>query len=164
MNCNDIKKTKYILKKGLILYSGNSGKRKILTLDDIFNYIGQRGNITITGEHVLYASSNIETAQGYALSCLKEGFVHKFRVTKNVELWQQDVYEDAERVAECVCGTVKGIYVNYSEEHDEYALCSAHEYLDYISTRKCNGGRLSDEYHVLDKLTASDLAFGNIPE
>lgn len=164
--CEDFDTTQYILKKGTILYSGNSGGRNAHTLSDIFNYIGQRGEIKISGEFVLYASSNFDTAKGYALSCLSNsGFIHSFKVIQDVVLWEQSVFEDAEEVAKCVCSnTVRGIVVRYSKHHDEYALCGADGYLEYIGTRKCSGGgEMTEEYHVVDRVKSYDLMFDTIP-
>ena len=164
--CDDIETTRYTLKKGTILYSGNSGKRNIQTLSDIFKYIGQRGEVSIKGEFVLYASSDYDTSKGYAFSCLNQtGFIHKFRVTRNIILWEQSVFEDADEVAKCVCSAlIKGIVVRYSKHHDEYALCSPEDYLEYISTQKCIGnGKTSEEYNILDKVTAHDLVMDTMP-
>jgi hypothetical protein len=164
--CDEIETTQYVLKKGTILYSGNSGSRKIQGLSDIFGYIGQRGAIKISGEFVLYASSNFDTAKGYALSCLgNSGFIHSFKVTRDVVLWEQPLFEEAEDVAKCVCSpSIRGIVVRYSKHHDEYALCGAEDYLEYIGTRKCSGsGEMTDEYHIVDKIKAYDLTFDTIP-
>jgi hypothetical protein len=159
--CDEISQGEYILKKGTILYSGNTGKKVPLSLSNIFSYIGGRGEIDISGEFVLYASSDYETAKGYALSCLVGGFVHQFKVVKDVVLWKQDVFSDAEEIANCVCPRVRGIIVIYSEKKDEVGLCSAEDYLEYIQTQNCSTG---EWYHVVDKVVAKDIVNDVIPE
>ncbi len=162
--CEYIQKKPYTLKQGTILYSGNSGKKVPMTLADIFGYIGQRGEIEIQGEFILYASRDYNTARGYALSCITErGFIHKFRVMTDVVLWQQDDFEDAELVAECVCADVRGIVVIYSDTQDEYALCSSQNYLEYISTQNCSHEN-KFWYNIADNVTAYDLVFDVIPQ
>lgn len=159
--CDHILKTKYVLQQGTILYSGNSGKKIPLSLADIFGYIGQRGTREINGEFVLYASRDYNTARGYALSCITgTGFVHKFQVTKDVILWQQDDFEDADQVAKCVCPDVRGIVVIYDDTLDEYALCSSEDYLDYIATQNCTS---QEWYNILDRVASKDVAFHSMP-
>lgn len=156
--CDDIDTSReYTLQKDVILYSGNNGKKEPLSLDDIFGYIGQR-NMTspIIGEFVLYASSNYNTAYGYAQQCIGRGFIHKFRVLNDVLLFEQDVYEEAEEVANCVCPKARGIVVLYGKGFDEYALCSSENYLEYIESHDCS--RSEDGwFNILDTLSAADV-------
>lgn len=149
----------YILKKDTILYSGNSGKRQILTLYDIFNYIGQRGEIEIIGEPILYVSTDYNTARGYALSCLTNGFVHQFRVNKDVQLTISDVYIEAEEIAETICPESRGVIIRYGDK-DEMGLCSASNFLEYDQTQNCKTG---EWYNILDRITASDIVYEEIP-
>ena len=137
--CEEIEKTPYILKEGTILYSGNKGTHKPLTIQDIFKYVGQRNlENNIKGEFVLYASTNYNTAFAYAQSCaLKHGYIHKFKVDRDIELYEQPVFEDYEVVAKCVCPEVRGIAVIYSKSENEFALCSSEEYLEYIESIDC---------------------------
>ena len=71
----------YTLKKGTILYSGNRMNRDIVSLKDVFNYVGQRGIDAEVENYVLYASSDFNVAWGYASSCQLDGYIHKFKVT-----------------------------------------------------------------------------------
>lgn len=147
----------FILKKDTILYSGNTAKRKPLSLDDIFGYIGQR-NMTgpIVGEFVLYASSDYNAAYGYAQQCLGSGYIHKFRVLEDTLLFEQDVYDEAEEIAKCVCPKARGIVVLYGQGFDEYALCSSENYLEYVESQDCS--RMSyGWFNILDSIPAADV-------
>ncbi len=140
----------YLLKEGTVLYSGNTMNKYPLTLQDIFGYIGQRDIKTLPEDvtnFVLYASSNFETAWGYAKSCISnKGYIHKFRITKDVLLLRGDVFEDAELVDRCIC-TPYEIYYGYmvlygfkgDVHYDEYALCNSENYLEYIESVRCEG-------------------------
>jgi len=137
----------YLLKAGDILYSGNTMDKSPLTLESIFSYVGQRGietNLRSVSNFVLYASSNFETGWGYASSCSRNGYVHKFVVTRDVLLLRGQTYEDAELIDKCVCkpyDIYHGYMVLYgtkdNQQYDEFALCNSHKYLDYVESVKC---------------------------
>jgi len=138
-NCDEFKDlSKFILKKDTILYSGNTMDKEIVDLKHVFKYIGQRGKDVESKNYVLYASSDFNVAWGYASSCQRHGYIHKFIVTKDVELIEGDVFEDAELIDKCVCKNENNGYaVIYAPEKDEYALCNSHEFLEYVSSIKC---------------------------
>jgi hypothetical protein len=150
----------FTLKKGTILYSGNTMKGEIISLKDIFEYVGQRGKKVDVKTFVLYATTNFDTAYGYARSCLfKEGYVHKFKVMKDVVLLKGDIFEDAELIDKCVCSTYKGYAVIYSSKFDEFALCNSPNYLKYMETLKCLDKQWVDiEGLAEDGISALDLS------
>lgn len=152
----DINKSKTIIKKNTILYSGNTGKRLPTTLDNVFKYIGQLGQKEIRGNFVSFYSTDYDTARGYALSCQNNGYIHKFRLSKDIEIYEQDVFLEASEIAECVCDQVKGIGIFYSDIKDEYGLCDAEDYLEYIETQKCPS---MEWYNVLTDLKTYDIIF-----
>jgi len=129
----------FVLKKGTILYSGNTMEKEIVSLKDIFNYVGQRGKDVKKTNYVLYASRDFNVAWGYASSCQRHGYIHKFVVTKDVLLLRGDIFEDAELVDKCICSLYdyKGFAVIYAPGKDEYALCNSEEFLKYTSSIRC---------------------------
>lgn len=148
----------FVLKKGTILYSGNTMKKEIVSLKDIFNYIGQRGKVVKKTNYVLYASQDFNVAWGYAASCQRHGYIHKFVVTKDVVLLRGDIFEDSELVDKCICTPYdyKGFAVIYDEKtkKDEYALCNSEEFLEYVSSIRC----------IFDKETWIDITLEEYAE
>ena len=133
----------FLLKKGTILYSGNTMNKEIVDLKDIFNYIGQRGKQVVKTNYVLYASQDFNVAWGYASSCQRHGYIHKFKVMKDVLLLRGDIFEDAELVDKCICSPYdyRGFAVIYAPGQDEYALCNSEEFLSYESSIRCLGDK-----------------------
>lgn len=148
----------FLLRKGTILYSGNTAKGNI-TLKDIFEYVGQRGKNVDVDTFVLYATTNFDTALGYARSCLiPNGNVHKFKVSKDSLLLKGDVFEDAELVEKCVCLNYKGYAVIYSDTFDEFALCNSKNYLEYLETFQCKSNSWVSIADIASEgMCASDL-------
>jgi hypothetical protein len=155
--CDDYDKI-LVLLKGTILYSGNITNKTELTIKDIFRYMGQRKKDYQGKTFILYASRNYNVAWGYASSCLTTGYVHKFRLTRDITLLQGDDFEDAEEVEKCICDKGHdGYSVIYSETQDEFAFCNSENYLEYISSIKCLGKQQFQDVELTNVVTALDL-------
>jgi len=138
IECQDLDGDTWILKSGTILYSGNTMSKEVITLQDIFQYIGQRGKEYSGNTFVLYASTNYDVAWGYASSCQQSGYIHKFIVERDLTMLKGDIFEDAELVAKCVCEKgYDGYAVLYSDTQNEFALCNSSRYLQYLASIKC---------------------------
>lgn len=122
----------HILKKGSILYTGQTIKNEINAhkiyendekikkkIEDIFKYVGM-SQIELEKQqykhYVTYFSSNINTAIGYGECAINpsQGLVNKFRVKEDIPLLKNGIYLEAKEVADCIC---EYPFVNIKNKH-----------------------------------------------
>lgn len=159
------KTTLYKIPKGTILYHGS------LTKEAFNPYDIRLGDDRL----VSYFSPNKALAADYIVGCAlyptKSGFLHKFRVKKDIEKilivsthdkqshWSLEFLEDS------FCsrkfriqldgigfffptGIEDETYDNNQYFDSEFAICNPNEYLEYVSTQRCVSARkLNKEYN-----------------
>ena len=167
---NPSKTTVYTIFEGTILYHGSMMKESF-NPDDI--RLG-------TDNLVSYFSPNKRLAADYITGCAlypsKNGYIHKFRVKKDItKLMILSTYEknkewDLKFYENSFCSNKYRIQLNCigffypmsdelsmedidmnsndtSNYDSEFALCNPNEFLEYISTQRCIAARkISDEY------------------
>ena len=159
------KTTLYKIPKGTILYHGS------LTKESFNPYDIRLGDDRL----VSYFSANKALAADYIVGCAlyptKSGFLHKFRVKKDIDKilivsphdkqahWSLEFLEDS------FCsrkfriqldgigfffptGIEDEAYNNNQYFDSEFAICNPNEYLEYVSTQRCVSARkLNKEYN-----------------
>ena len=130
---------------------------------------------------VAYFSPNKRLSADYIMGCatypFKTGFIHKFRVKKDitkvviVSSYEKRDNWNLDHISDIYCNNRNGVKSNgigffypkkekeaFNDVHNfsqsqmifdsEFALCDPNEYLEYMSTQRCQSSRkLSAEYH-----------------
>ena len=166
------KTTTYTIPQGTILYHGSMVRES-------FNpYDIKLGNDTL----VSYFSPNKEFAQDYIIGCAlypnKSGYIHAFRVKKNIEniliisTYEKQKTWTTKHIEDTFCSRKFRIQLNgigfffpkkqmqnenTVDFHSEFALCNPGQYLEYVHTEKCESTRkLSNPYNF----AATNLIYG----
>ena len=159
------KTTLYKIPKGTILYHGS------LTKEAFNPYDIRLGDDRL----VSYFSPNKSLAADYIVGCAlyptKSGFLHKFRVKKDIEkilivsTHDKQAHWSLEFLEDSFCsrkfriqldgigfffptGIEDETYDNNQYFDSEFAICNPDEYLEYVSTQRCQSVRkLTNDYH-----------------
>jgi hypothetical protein len=146
MNCDEY--TKEIIPAGTILYNGI-----FLPTNKCPPKYKYKNTNEYSNKYILYTTNNINTAKGYAGSCItKKGWIRFYRVLKDIELanitHEQAQYEVQNVINKfCDCdgyylewGTVKEIV--FCDPKDKLEFLGAHDCLGkglyYTNNNKCN--------------------------
>lgn len=163
------KTTLYTIPKGTIIYHGSLNKESFNPFD-----------IRLGDDRlVAYFSPNKKLAADYIIGCAlyptKAGFLHKFRVKKDIEkiliisTYEKQNHWTLRFIEDSFCSRKFriqldgiGFFFPKKDELDvdkneskiafdsEFAICNPNEYLEYVSTQRCVAMRkLSKEYHFI---------------
>jgi hypothetical protein len=146
------------IKKDTELYSG--GKDSCNKCPHTYKYQGQGGKIS--DGKIIYLTNNLNTAEGYAQINTKNGYVKKFRVYRDLELY--DISEDFEHMDydelnNNICDNTNlkirngyyldwtyGLKINNFNKVFEIAICNAPDYLEYIESKKCTSIKCEKDF------------------
>lgn len=134
---NNSNNKKKIIKKGTVLFNGVS-----LNHDKCPpKYKYQESNNYST--YVLYTATDINSAKGYASSCVSEklGYIRVYIVKKDIELSDisdNQLHYNVNNVKNIYCKN-GGYYLNWGNKAEEIVLCDPEKKLEYIGAYKCQG-------------------------
>lgn len=155
-NYDDIYKT-IIIPENTILYSG--GQDTCNVCPHSYIYKGQSG--VVSSGKIIYLTNNLSSAEGYAKINLKNSYVKKFKVKKNIELYditKDKTHMEWDELENNICNNKElnihnGYYIDWTIDENinkpkiyEIALCNAPEYLEYLESKKCKNHICEDEF------------------
>lgn len=148
----ELKLTIKTLEPGLSIYSGNrmSSKKKKLTKVEIWWGKGQMSTAEWSKniEYAIKYFSILEsTAESYAQCGVHkgepQGWVHQYKLIKPIKVLQinsgefLDFNETEIMCREAFRHGVKAVYVNWSEQDQEFGFCKKIPELQYIGSKRC---------------------------